>query len=64
MMLELSDDFINELQRRSIIRLIERAKQARSADIVLRLNGQDVTIEADWIKHLKFTAPQIWSEQR
>lgn len=54
MQLELSDDHITELQRRSILKLINRAKHSHSTDIVLRINGKDETIEADWIKHLKF----------
>lgn len=57
MKLELSDDFVNELQRRSIVRLIEQAKRASTTDVTMRLNGRDVVIEADWIKHLKFEAP-------
>ena len=55
MKLELDDEFVNELQRRSIIKLIDKAKRANSTDIHMRINGKDETIEADWIKHLKFT---------
>ena len=54
MKLELSDDFVNELQRRSIIRVIDAAKRANSTDIHMRIGGKFVMIEADWIKHLKF----------
>jgi hypothetical protein len=52
--LELSDDFVNELQRRSIIKLIDALKWAKSADIHVRKDGQDHVFEADWLKHLKF----------
>ena len=54
MKLELPDDFVNELQRRSIIKLIDAAKRANSTDIHMRISGKFVMIEADWIKHLKF----------
>ena len=54
MRLDLSDDTINELQQRSIVRLIALAKEANCADIVLRINGRNEVIQADWLKHLKF----------
>jgi len=53
--LELSDDFVNELQRRSIIELIAKANRANSTDIHMRINGRDEVIQADWLKHLKFS---------
>lgn len=54
MRLEISDDNVNELQRRSIIRLIDRLKHAKSINVHCRINGADQVIEADWLKHLKF----------
>jgi hypothetical protein len=56
MKLELPDENINELQRRSIIRLIDRLKHAHMTDVVIqsRINAEDKVFEADWLKHLKF----------
>ena len=53
--LELPDDHVNELQRRSIIKLVDRLKHAKSVDIHCRINGEDKVLEADWLKHLKFS---------
>lgn len=50
---------INELQAESIQQLIDRAKHAHTADIKLRIEGQDEWYEADWLKHLaRATPPQ------
>ena len=57
MKLELPDEEINELQRRSIIKLVERAKHAHMININMRINAQDVVLEADWIKNLRFEQP-------
>jgi hypothetical protein len=56
MLFELNDDYINDLQRQSIIRLIERLKHAHYTDIVIktRINADDKIFEADWLKHLRF----------
>ena len=54
MYLHLDDEKINSLQRQSIVRLINRAKRAHMTNIVMRIGGKDVTLEADWIKHLSF----------
>ena len=53
MKFELKDDRINSLQLASIRKLIERAKHAHCTDIVMRINGADEVIEADWLKHLE-----------
>ena len=55
MKLDLPDECVNELQRRSIIRLIEMLKWSKSADILVRKDGQDHRFEADWLKHLSFS---------
>lgn len=52
--LKLRDDMINDLQRDSIVQLVKRAKAAHYANIVLRINGNDEIIQADWLKHLTF----------
>lgn len=56
MKLELPDDFVNELQRRSIIKLVDRLKHAKSIDVVIqcRIAGEEKVFEADWLKHLTF----------
>ena len=48
---------INSLQVDSINSLIGRAKHAHMIDVKVRVNGQDEWYEADWLKHLKQTAP-------
>ena len=57
MLLELDDANINDLQRASILRLIERARHAHYTNIYFRINGQDEVIEADWLKHLRVATP-------
>lgn len=54
MKLEIPDEALSSLQKLSIERLIERAKHAHTTDIKMRINGQDLVIEADWIKNLRF----------
>ena len=54
MRMELDDRFVNHLQRKSIVELVNRAKHAHAVDIWLRINGKDVRVEADWLKHLTF----------
>lgn len=56
MTLDLPDDHVNELQRRSIIKLVDRLKHAKCIDVVIqcRISGQDKVFEADWLKHLRF----------
>lgn len=53
MQIKLDDDKVNDLQVRSIRRLIERAKHAHTTDIVMRINGAEEVVEADWLKHLE-----------
>ena len=43
---------INDLQQRSLDRIVAKAKQSHFTNVVHRLNGKDVTEEADWIKHM------------
>lgn len=52
-----TDENINSLQIESILRLIDRSKHAHTTDIKLRINGKDEWYEADWIKHMKRSAP-------
>lgn len=44
---------INDMVQRHMLENLKRAKQARSADIVLRINGEDVRVEADWLKYVE-----------
>ena len=53
MRLELPDDTINELQIRSIKRLVALTKRAHYTNIQVRIDGAYRTFEADWLKHLK-----------
>ena len=53
MRMELPDESINNLQRMSLSTLKDTLKWAKSADIIVRKDGQDYHFEADWLKHLK-----------
>lgn len=53
MQIKLDDNKVNDLQVRSIKRLIERAKHAHYTNIYMRINGADELVEADWLKHLE-----------
>jgi hypothetical protein len=46
-------DAVNDMQERSIDRLIQRAKHAHYIDVDMRINGQNEHHEADWIKHMR-----------
>lgn len=49
----LDTDNINPIVEESIRRLIRRAKWAHTVDIVMRIDGKDERIEADWLKYLE-----------
>lgn len=42
---------INDFQLESLRRSIKRSKAAHFTDLIIRINGQDERIEADWLKH-------------
>ena len=44
---------LSELAAESLDRLVSDAKQSHIADVKLRLGGQDVWREVDWIKYLR-----------
>ena len=52
MRLHIDDRKINRLQRQSIAELVTRAKHAHITDVVMRINGKEVRVQADWLKHL------------
>lgn len=52
--LRILDAYVNDLQRESITKVIDRAKFVDYIDIVMRVNGKEERIEADWLKHLLF----------
>lgn len=54
MRLEIRDGAINDLQVESIKHLVRRVKQAHFTDIIIRINGKDEKVQADWLKHLTF----------
>lgn len=49
----LSKDKIISPQQASIEHAVEMAKHGHHIDIVIRINGRDETLQADWIKHLE-----------
>jgi hypothetical protein len=44
---------LNELQIASVNRQIERCKRAHHTDLAVRINGENESHEADWIKHMR-----------
>jgi len=44
---------INPIVEVTLDKLITMAKQSHIADVVLRFNGKDHRVEADWIKYLE-----------
>jgi hypothetical protein len=53
MMLFISDDHLNELQKRSIAALLEAVKGAHYIDVMVRKGGKDLQFQADWLRHLE-----------
>jgi hypothetical protein len=49
----LASERLNSPQLNSVRALIQRAKHAHTTDIVMRINGEDVRTEADWLKWLE-----------
>lgn len=49
----LDSGHINQMQIESLRGAIAKSKRAHHTDIQMRVNGQDVTFQADWLKHLK-----------
>lgn len=47
---------VNDLQVESIRQLVRTCKAAHMVDVRMRINGEWVSVEADWIKHLTITA--------
>jgi len=54
--LTLSLDKLNELQIAGLHRLVRMLKGMHYADIVVRTGAQDHYFEADWLKHIDFSA--------
>lgn len=44
---------INEFQAKTLDDTIKQSKHAHMTDVDIRINGQNIIREADWIKHLK-----------
>jgi len=42
---------LNEMQRDSILRLIQFARGAHTMDLHIRIGGRDEMIQMDWLKH-------------
>jgi hypothetical protein len=49
---EIPDEHVNSLQVRSIYELLKAAKGMHYADVGMRINGQDVGFQADWLRHM------------
>lgn len=43
---------LNKLQMDSIREMLKKAPQMHYADIIMRINGQDIKFQADWIKSM------------
>ena len=49
----LDEKYINEIVKNSLKDTINKAKQSHMVDVILRLNGQNLRMEADWVKYMK-----------
>ena len=47
-------DAVNDLVEVSLNDTIRNAKQSHIADVILRLNGMDYRVQADWIKYMQW----------
>ena len=50
---ELSSVDLTSPQIVSLPQTIERAKRAHEIDVIIRKDGKETRLEADWINHLK-----------
>ena len=48
---ELDTNNINDIQLATMRRTIDRAKHAHFTNVELRINGENETEQADWLKH-------------
>lgn len=55
MKLEIDNNKINELVRNGLKETIYMAKRAHYTNVKIRIDGQWVEMEADWIKYLDVT---------
>lgn len=60
----LPSEHLNKPQLESIAKLVQRTKQAHYTNVVVRINGENETYEADWIKHMTLTAALSRHEER
>lgn len=63
MKLEIPEEHLNELQRRSILKLLADVKGMHYADIQVRKGGRDHQYEADWLRHLRLAEPSPAGER-
>lgn len=43
---------LNEVQISTIRKMIAKARGASTVDLLMRVNGEDLRFQADWLKHL------------
>ena len=53
MLIEIPDNSINHFVKDTLIKTIDLAKCAHYTDIDMRINGENKSFEADWIKYMK-----------
>ena len=53
MLLKLPDDSISDMCRKTLEEAIHFAKRSHFTDVWFRIGGEDVRMEADWIKYLE-----------
>ena len=53
MLLKLPDDSISDMCRKTLEEAIHFAKRSHVTDVWFRIGGEDVRMEADWIKYLE-----------
>ncbi len=64
MLLRLPDDSINDLVRKTMKEAINFAKRAHYTNVSIRVGGEDVVMEADWIKYLEIEPEQEGAMRR
>ena len=53
MQLSIDDQSINDLVREGLRKAIDLAQQAHYTDLIIRVNGEDLRVQADWLKYLR-----------
>lgn len=53
MKIDVDDSCLNDLMREGLAKAINMARRAHYTDLCIRIDGRDVQMEADWLKHMR-----------